>query len=74
MISTYYDDFAWALFSVPMWWTLMFMVAYFMRRSLTEFFIMQTEAEKTRDSLTQILENLPDAVIMLEADTLEYCN
>jgi hypothetical protein len=52
----------------------MFMVAYFMRRGLTQFFVMQKEAEKTRDSLTQILANLPDAVIMLEADSLEYCN
>jgi hypothetical protein len=74
MINIYYDNWAWAPFSVSMWWTLMFMVAYFMRRGLTEFFVMQTEAEKTRDSLTQILENLPDAVIMLEADSLEYCN
>ena len=37
---------------------------------------MQMEAEKTRDSLTQILDNLPDAVIMLESteEQLEYCN
>jgi hypothetical protein len=74
LINTYYDSMAWALFSVPMWWTLMFMVAYFMRRGLTQFFVMQTEAEKTRDLLTQILGNLPDAVIMLEADSLSYCN
>ena len=74
MINAYYDNIAWAFFSVPMWWTLMFMVAYLIRRGLTQFFVMQKEAEKTRDSLTQILANLPDAVIMLEADSLEYCN
>jgi len=74
MINNYYETLAWALFSVPMWWAMMFMVAYFMRRGLTQFFLMQTEAEKTRDSVTQILKNLPDAVIMFDNDTLEYCN
>ena len=74
MINTYYDSVAWSLFSIPMWWLLMFMVAYFMRRVLTQFFVMQNEAEQTRDSLTLVLENLPDAVLMLEADHLSYCN
>jgi len=32
------------------------------------------EAEKTRDSLTQILDNMPDAVLMLESQQLQYCN
>lgn len=35
---------------------------------------MQAKAEKTRDSLLQILDNLPDAVLMLEAGQLSYCN
>jgi hypothetical protein len=29
---------------------------------------MQTEAEKTRDALTQILDNLPDGVLMFTVD------
>jgi PAS domain-containing protein len=41
---------------------------------LTKFFLMNTEAEKTRDALTLILDNLPDAVIMLDAGKLSYCN
>ena len=35
---------------------------------------MQMEAEKTRDSLTQILDNLPDAVIMTVDKRLQYVN
>jgi len=37
---------------IPMWWTAMLLVTYFMRRVLTEFFVMQSKAEKTRDALT----------------------
>jgi len=32
------------------------------------------EAEKTRDALTQVLDNLPDAVLMLDSGKLVYCN
>jgi len=49
---------------------LMFLTSYSIRRVITQFFVMQMEAEKTRDSVTQILDNLPDAVIMLESDGL----
>jgi nitrogen-specific signal transduction histidine kinase len=52
----------------------MFFVAYFIRLVLTQFFVMQTGAEKTRDALTQVLDNLPDAVLMLDSEKLEYCN
>lgn len=47
---------------------------YFLRNALTKFFNMQTEAEKTRDSMIQTLDNLPDAVLMLEDNKLSYCN
>ena len=46
--------------------TMMFGVAYFVRRVLTQFFMMNMEAEKTRDALIQVLDNLPDAVLMLQ--------
>jgi nitrogen-specific signal transduction histidine kinase len=52
----------------------MFLLSYSIRRVMTQFFMMQMEAEKTRDSVTQILDNLPDAVIMLESNKLQYCN
>ena len=45
-----------------------------MRRVLTEFFVTQTQAEKTRDALTQILDNMPDGVLMLQENNLVYCN
>ena len=35
---------------------------------------MQKEAEKTRNAMTQILDNLPDAVLMFESENLSYCN
>ena len=58
------------LISVPSMTVLMFFSSYSIRRTVTKMFFMQTEAEKTRDSLTQILDNLPDAVIMLESNDL----
>jgi hypothetical protein len=33
---------------------------------MTWFFMLKKEAEQTRDALIQILDNLPDAVLMLE--------
>ena len=36
--------------------------------------MMQTQAEKTRDALTQVLDNLPDGVLMFENKQLSYCN
>ena len=36
--------------------------------------MMQNEAEKTRDALTQVLDNLPDGVLMFENRQLSYCN
>jgi PAS domain-containing protein len=53
---------------------LMTVSTYSMRRMLTKFFLMNTDAEKTRDALTLILDNLPDAVLMLDAGKLCYCN
>jgi hypothetical protein len=35
---------------------------------------MQSGAEKTRDALTEVLDNLPDGVLMLEKTALTYCN
>jgi hypothetical protein len=52
----------------------MFLATYSLRRVLTTFFVMKTGAEKTRDAVTQILDNLPDAVLMFEAGELSYCN
>ena len=52
----------------------MFLVTYSLRSLLTEFFVVKTGAEKTRDALTQTLDNLPDAVLMFEQDDLTYCN
>ena len=52
----------------------MFLSAYFMRYWFTVFFVKQIEAEKTSDSLEKILDNLPDAVLMLESSELSYCN
>ena len=45
-----------------------------MRRILTQFFVMQMEAEKSTKSLTQLIDNLPDAVLMLEKNRIIYCN
>ena len=75
LIGHYYDsNDARSLIYIPMWWVLMFLSTYFTRNTLTQFFVMQMEAEKTRDALTQILDNLPDAVLMLESGHLSYCN
>ena len=42
---------------------------------LTQFFVTQKEAEKTQNAMTQILDNLPDAVLTFESDNnLSYCN
>ena len=45
-----------------------------MKRVLIQFFMLQSEAEKTRDALTEVLDNLPDAVLMFEKNQLSYCN
>jgi hypothetical protein len=68
------DESQFSLVTVPMWLFLMFHSTYYLRHTLTKFFLMQTEAEKTRDALIQILDNLPDAVLMLESSQLSYCN
>jgi len=59
---------------VPQWWILCFLTAYTIRRVLSEFFVMKIEAEKTSEALTITLDNLPDAVLMLESGRLTYCN
>jgi len=76
LINKYYDsdNTTISLVYIPMWWTLMLTQTYFNRSVMTKFFVMQTEAESTRDALTQILDNLPDAVLTLEAGNLCYCN
>jgi hypothetical protein len=62
------NDSAGQLFEIPVWIILMLVQTYFVRYTLTSFFVLQNKAEKTRDALIQILDNLPDAVLMLEAD------
>ena len=62
------NDSAGQLQEIPVWMTLILVQTYFVRYTLTKFFVLQKDAEKTRDSLIQILDNLPDAVLMLEAD------
>jgi hypothetical protein len=52
----------------------MFLATYSLRSILTEFFVTKKGAEKTRDALTQTLDNLPDAVLMYEENDLTYCN
>ena len=75
LINNYFEgDGVPSLIFIPTWWTLMFLVTYSNRRAMTTFFITQTEAEKTRDALTQVLDNLPDAVLMMEGQRLTYCN
>jgi hypothetical protein len=59
---------------IVMWCMLMLFSTYFMRRVLTMMFIKQMEAEKTGKTLTKILDNLPDAVLMLNDNQLCYCN
>ena len=56
------------VFEICMWWMIIFCIVYFIRVVLTQFFVTQVEAEKTRDALTQILNNLPNAVLMLESN------
>ena len=63
-----------SLVRVPLWTSMLFLQTYITRRALTQVFLNQCETEKTRDALMQVLDNLPDAVLMLEADRLEYCN
>jgi hypothetical protein len=59
---------------IPMWWAIVLYSVYFTKNVLIHFFVKNVEAEKTRDSLTQILDNMPDAVLILEKGTLSYCN
>lgn len=66
-ITKYFDlPYTFSVIYVPTWVTLMFLSSYFIRRVLTEFFVLQTQAEKTREALTLILDNMPDGVLMLE--------
>ena len=62
------------IIQAPVWWVLMFISTYSTRRVLTQFFVTQTDAEKTRDVLTAILDNLPDAVLISDEGKLSYCN
>ena len=59
------------------------MFSYFIRYLIIKFYLMQTAAEKTRDSLIKIFDSMPDGVIILEEQatplgmpnfTLHYCN
>jgi len=59
---------------IPIYWMLMLLATYFIKRVLIEFFLLQSKAENTRDALTKVLDNLPDGVLMLEDDQLSYCN
>jgi len=61
-------------FEILIWWLFMVSIVYFLRKVLTQFFLMHVEAEKTSNALVRILDNLPDAVLMLESDQLSYCN
>jgi len=63
-----------SLLIVTFWTVLMFLATYSLRSILTEFFVTKKGAEKTRDALTQTLDNLPDAVLMYEENDLTYCN
>ena len=77
LMNKYYNQngVSFALFQIPQYLILMFLVAYFIRKTLTQFFVLQIEAEQTVGSLTQILDNLPDAVLMVEeSEGLSYCN
>ena len=75
LINKYFEgDGVSSLIFIPMWWIWMFVATYYDRRTITECFVKQTEAEKTRDALTQVLDNLPDAVLMMEGQRLTYCN
>jgi hypothetical protein len=40
------------LIEIPMWWTVVLFAVYFARHTLTQFFIMHVDSEKTRDTLT----------------------
>jgi hypothetical protein len=69
MINKYYtlseDQSVLGYVTIPTEWLVMFILTYFIRRTLTQFFVAQSQAEKTQEALTQILDNLPDAVLML---------
>ena len=53
-------------FEIPMWYAVVGFGVYFTKNILIHFYVKNVEAEKTRDSLTQILDNMPDAVLILE--------
>jgi hypothetical protein len=61
------SDGAMVPFEIMMWWFFIFGAVYSLRKVLTQFFLMHVEAEKTSNALTQILDNLPEAVLMLES-------
>ena len=54
--------------SLPIYWMMMLVCTYFMKRILIQFFLLQSAAEKTSAALTEVLDNLPDAVLMFEKD------
>ena len=54
------------LLTVAFFCMIMLLQTYFIRHVLIKFFVLQTEAEMTSETLTQILDNLPDAVMMFE--------
>ena len=59
---------------IPMYCMMMLTSTYFMKWVLIKCFMMQSKAEKTSDALTQVLDNLPDGVLMFENHQLSYCN
>ena len=54
--------------TLPVYWMIILISTYFIKRVLIICFMMQIEAEKTGDALTQVLDNLPDGVLMFEND------
>jgi hypothetical protein len=52
LVNFFNDGLTYSLIQVPQWMMLVFLSSYSIRRVATEFFAMQMEAEKTRDSLT----------------------
>ena len=74
LLITNKDDSVSYTLLIPVYWILMFLSTYFIRRVLTQFFVMQSQAAKTRDALTHVLDNLPDGVLMFEKSQLIYCN
>ena len=43
-----------------------FLLSYFLRWIMTKAFLLQTQAEESRDSLNSIFDSLPEAVLVLE--------